>query len=106
MSTCVELVWWSRFDCLNLFSECLYSIDCIYCFLDLFELFALFVFFDGLDWLCDAKLPYLFILFIGFVWTVCIVSMGTLILGFFVGCLNGLYRFDSLHCFLEDLGQS
>ena len=76
------LFGWSRFDCLNLFLECLYSLDCFYCFLDLFELFALFVFFDGLDWLCDAKLLYLFVLFIGVVWTVCIVSMVILNLGF------------------------
>ena len=39
-------------------------------------------FFDGLDLLCDAKLPYLFIRLIGFVWTVCIVSVVMSTLGF------------------------
>ena len=39
-------------------------------------------FVDGLDWLCDAKLPYLFILLIGCGWTVCIVLMVMLTLGF------------------------
>ena len=76
------LFGWSRFDCLNLCLECGDSLDCLYIFLDSFGLFALFVSFDGLDWLCDAKLPYLFIPFIRFVWTVCIVSMVMLTLGF------------------------
>ena len=59
----------------NSFFECLDSLDCVYCLLDLLGPFALCVFFDGLDLLCDAKLPYLFIRLIGFVWTVCIVSV-------------------------------
>ena len=39
----------SSFHCSNLFFECLDSLDCVYCFLDLFGLFALCAFFDGLD---------------------------------------------------------
>ena len=57
------------------FFECLDSLDYVYCLLDLLGPFALCVFFDGLDLLCDAKLPYLFIRLIVFVWTVCIVSV-------------------------------
>ena len=59
----------------NSFFECLDSLDCVYCLLNLLGLFALCVFFYGLDLLCDAKLPYLFIRLIGFVRTVCIVSV-------------------------------
>ena len=55
---------------MNLFLECLCSFDCFYCSSALFELFALFVLFDGLDWLCVAKLPYMFVLRIGLVWIV------------------------------------
>ena len=71
--------------------------------------------FDSLDWFCDAEQSCLIILFLGFVWTVCIVSMvyidSWICSDWFIcvprfDCLNGLYRFDCLHRFLEDLGQS
>ena len=44
-----------RFDCLDLISDGLDSLDCFYFFSDLSGLFALFVFFDSLDWFCDAE---------------------------------------------------
>ena len=69
--------------------------------------------FDGLDWLCDAKLLYLFVLFIGAVWTVCIVWMVILNLGFVsavwmvcivlivcIGFWKTLDSLDCLYCFL------
>ena len=65
----------SSFHCSNSFFECLDSLDCVYCLLGVLGSFALCVFFDGIDLLCDTKLPYLFIRLIGFVWTVCIVSV-------------------------------
>ena len=65
---CFQNVWIVLIVCIASWI-CLDSLHCSY-------------FVDGLDWLCDAKLPYLFILLIGCVWTVCIVLMVMLTLGF------------------------
>jgi len=65
---CFQNVWIVLIVCIASWI-CLDSLHCSY-------------FVDGLDWLCDAKLPYLFILLIGCGWTVCIVLMVMLTLGF------------------------
>ena len=65
---CFQNVWIVLIICIASWI-CLDSLHCSY-------------FVDGLDGLCDAKLPYLFILLIGCGWTVCIVLMVMLTLGF------------------------
>ena len=96
----------SSFHCSNSFFECLDSLDCVYCLLNLLGLFALCVFFMVL--ICCAMLSCLICLYglldlFGlFVLFQCLYLTSWI----YFGCLNGPYRFDCLKWFLEDLGQS
>ena len=65
---CFQNVWIVLIVCIASWA-CLDSLHCSY-------------FVDGLDRSCDARLPSLFILLIGCGWTVCIVLMVMLTLGF------------------------